>query len=377
MNSTYKYYGFSLVELLVALFISAVIFAGVINTLLASKSAYLYDEEVAYIQENSRFALDYLSRELREAGYTGGCNINSARIANSLDADTDQADLYDTTSIEGFEGGVSVFPASFSAEIFGNTDAFIVRKADSDNELTVTNHNGNSASIHVSPDHSFQDETVMMMVNADCSQVGIFEVTGSNGAGTPTNSQMGHNTGGGSSNNCTRHLTGDFDCACLTSGSCTSSNAPYQDGSSVFQLSAKAFYIGVSSYDADVRSLYVRSLNDGGSVSSSELVSGIEDMQILYGVDTEADSPDGEANRYYTADQITVDRAVTPNWIGWDRVVSARVTLVMRSRNAPLTADSEKTMPTLGTTYDDRYLYQEVSTTVNLRNNGLPANPIP
>lgn len=364
--------GLSLIELMVALLITAIIFAGVINTLLASKRAYLFDDEIAYIQENSRFALDFLAREVREAGYTGGCNINTADVANALRPDVDQSDIYDTTPIEGFEGGVSVFPASFSAGVTAGTDAFIIRKASSDGALTVTNHVGPSAIIHVSPSHSYSDGTVLMMVNADCSKVGVFSATS-----TQTD-QIQHQRGNGTSENCSQRLSGDFDCTgCPNSGQCSgSSTDEYQDGSSVFQLSAQAFYIGTSAYNPNVRSLYVRSLNDGGSVNSSELVSGVEDMQILYGIDNEPTNPDGEANRYYTADAILQDNADATTTVAWDRVVSARITLVMRSRNEVLSEAGSVTMPTTGTTYNDRYLYQEVSTVINLRNAALPANPV-
>lgn len=372
--------GLSLIELLVAMLIASVIMAGVINTLLAGKSAYLYDEEVSFIQENARFALDYMTRDIREAGYSGGCNISSARVANTIRTASPLAGIIKTTGIEGFEGRTgtpSTFHSSISGDVYGDTDAFIVRRADSSNALTVTSHVGASSVIEVSPNHSYADDTVMMMVNADCSKIGIFATSS-----TQAN-KLQHNKGNGASENCTKNLTADpvsFDCnGCPTNGACpNSSNTDYDPGSSVYRVSAKAFYIDESNYDTNTRSLYIKSAGNGGSFDALELVSGVEDMQIQYGVDvTLGGQPDGDANRYYFANEITVDEATAgSSWIGWDRVVSVRITLTLRSRNPVLSSDTTKTMAVLGTSYTDRYLYQEVSTVVKLRNSALPGNPV-
>mgnify|MGYP000562242069 FL=1 len=143
-------------------------------------------------------------------------------------------------------------------------------------------------------------------------------------------------------------------------------------------MSSKAFYIATSSYDVNSRSLFVRELGGSGLVTAQELVSGVEDMQILYGIDNNASvNPDGEGNGYYRADQIIQDKAdaTAGIFITWDRVVSVRITLVMRSRNTPLNSDTTKTMPTLGTVFTDKYLYQEISTVIQIRNIALPGNP--
>jgi len=61
--------GLSLVELLVALAIGAVLSFGAMNLLLSSKLSFLQVQAQARMQENGRYALRYLSRELMMAGY--------------------------------------------------------------------------------------------------------------------------------------------------------------------------------------------------------------------------------------------------------------------------------------------------------------------
>ena len=64
-----KHSGFSLIELLVALALGATLSAGISSVYLENKRNYVQDEEVARLQENGRFAVDVLKRELKLAGF--------------------------------------------------------------------------------------------------------------------------------------------------------------------------------------------------------------------------------------------------------------------------------------------------------------------
>ncbi len=61
--------GFSLVEILVAMVLSAVLVGGVIQMYLSSKESYRLQNEMARMQENQRLALAFLQRDIRKAGY--------------------------------------------------------------------------------------------------------------------------------------------------------------------------------------------------------------------------------------------------------------------------------------------------------------------
>lgn len=77
MNSIYQYTsssnqhqeGFSLVEVLVALMISLFLIAGVIQLFIGSKQSYRFYDALSRIQENGRFALEAISRDIRMADY--------------------------------------------------------------------------------------------------------------------------------------------------------------------------------------------------------------------------------------------------------------------------------------------------------------------
>jgi len=61
--------GLTLIELLLALLLGAVLSLGVTQLFVRGKISYLQDEEMARLQENGRYALRYLTREMNMAGY--------------------------------------------------------------------------------------------------------------------------------------------------------------------------------------------------------------------------------------------------------------------------------------------------------------------
>ena len=358
--------GLSLVELLVSMVIALVVLAGVIQSFVASKQSFIQESEVAYIQENARFAVDLISRDIRQAG-SWGCS-GSGNMANAFDGDLDS--LVKSTAIEGFEGGVSTLPA-YLTNADTNTDALIVRYGDTNNAQTVDQHTTPSA-IVLASSAAYSVGEIMVLSDANCDQAGIFAASAINGQ------TVSHAV---NSDNCTGMLSGTFECGnCTSSSDCddgsvgdvmaTGNNALYSAGSMLLPFVGHAYFINESTFDSNLPSLHRVSITTTGGVApTEELVSGIEDMQISYGVDNDIVA-DGQANRYFTADQIPDDRATAAGGnIGWDRVVSIRIQLVMRSRNIVLPQNN--TTAYLGNTPADRFLRQIVSTTVQLRNAGL------
>jgi len=61
--------GFTLVELMVSLFISLAMVGGIIVFASSNKGSYTIQNELGRLQENSRFALDTLSRNIGSAGF--------------------------------------------------------------------------------------------------------------------------------------------------------------------------------------------------------------------------------------------------------------------------------------------------------------------
>lgn len=72
MNRWWTARGLTLVELLVAMLLGVVLSGGLVATYLGAKRQFHYEDQMARLQENGRFALRLLSRELAMAGFYGG-----------------------------------------------------------------------------------------------------------------------------------------------------------------------------------------------------------------------------------------------------------------------------------------------------------------
>lgn len=62
--------GLSLVELMVAMALGLLLMTGVIQVFLSSRQTYAANEAMGRLQENGRFALEFIARSARLAGYT-------------------------------------------------------------------------------------------------------------------------------------------------------------------------------------------------------------------------------------------------------------------------------------------------------------------
>ena len=94
--------GFSLVELMVAIVISSLLLVGVLQIFISSRESYKLDEGLSRIQENGRFATEFLEREIRMAGHMGClANVQATNITNYLAGGGAPFDL--SRPIEGFE----------------------------------------------------------------------------------------------------------------------------------------------------------------------------------------------------------------------------------------------------------------------------------
>lgn len=334
-----RQHGFSLVELMISLVLGLLLSAGVVSVFLSSKKAYQTQDAVSQIQENARFAEEFIARDTRMAGYSGCSNeMPTANVVQNAGANVLNFDR----GIEGYDGDSGTIPTLFPNALAGS-DVLVIHQTELNSELVVTKHNPNSAQIDVTNAHSFKPGTIMMIVDANCSGRGIFVVTGpTNNNNNATN--VVHNTGNNFSysdgstgvGNCTVALKGNFDC----SNQSASSKTAYTDGSSVFALNTIAFYIEdpVKNTALTSPTLYKITLSDQFSTGSAKLeplVEGVSDLNILYGVWS-----NGKMN-YKAANNITSSE--------WQDVRSIRLELTAESLTnveggAPLTRSFVRTI---------------------------------
>jgi len=362
--------GYSLVELLIAMSLGLFVLGGVISIFTENKRIYNVLDARSRMQENARYAFHVLERDIRMAGYMS-CDSDS-RIANSVNSSSWQ---FWGTAISGYEGGVSTFPTEFSSQLYTatnapvNPDSIVIRRADSDESMIISSHNPSSATIHFSEDQSVEKGEIYVLANPQCTQLGIFQASGPASAG-PHN-HIVHNTGASTApGNCTKQLGGSFNCPPSSENNICNPSVTaipvgesckytYPPGSKIYKLISRAYYIGSSQ---NIPSLFTERLTVDTTAHDADtlnelVVQGVENMQILYGIDTDSDD--------------IPDQYVTANNIGANNISSIRINLLIRSLT--LASGSIQDYTYLGNTVSptDNYLRKEFSTTIKLRNRGL------
>ena len=334
--------GFTLVELLVSVAIGLFLVTVVGGVYLSSKDSFNYQDAMSRLQENSRFAMERMARDIRMAGYNGCGNLS--KVANTVNGGSTNWRLNFLAPAVGYDN-LSASQTQFPGAVAG-TDAIVLIGAGL-GELSVISHNAPAAVIQTTQ-HAIKPGAILVIT--DCSQTSVFQMSGpTNNSGNATS--VVHNTGTGSPGNCTKYLGA----SCPTAKSYT-----FRPGSSLLEMYANGYYIAPSATANNGNALWVCSITGqtGGTAPCTELLNGVENMQIAYGVDTDGDQ---SANQY-------VDASAVANW---GQVVSVRVSLLMATPPSAgrLSANPQTyTYNGTTTTATDRRVRHVYSSTVNVRN---------
>lgn len=78
----YRQRGVTLVELMVAIVVTLILLAGLIQVYLSSKQGYNAQEQLSRMQESGRLAMDLITTDLRRSGYWGG-NANLSLVTGN------------------------------------------------------------------------------------------------------------------------------------------------------------------------------------------------------------------------------------------------------------------------------------------------------
>jgi type IV pilus assembly protein PilW len=338
--------GFSIVELMVAILIGLIILAGVIQVVISSKTTFMGQEEMSFIQENARYAMDVIGKDIQGAGYWG-CAGSNPRVALVAGVNESNAQYFlGTLPLEGY-AGQSGAPAAYVGNLLdlaggGKSESLLVRSFTGP-AYTLRSHEGTTLKL-VDDEHKIPKEGYVGIVAEDCRRIGIFRA-GDVTANTITYS-INDNYG-------IATIKPDYTESIICPGAlCTNAyNQIYSQGSELMQYMARAYYLGTSSAIPGFPALKRSVLNSSGSVEEEEIALGVEDMHFRYGV------RDGGQLRYFTAADV-------PDWMN---VVSVEVTLLMRAQSPTLPFNESKSIVD-GRTYNDRHMRQIVTSTFKIRN---------
>lgn len=339
--------GFTLVEMMVAVLIGLILSAGVIQIFISSRQSYRVQEGLSRLQENARAAMGFLVREVRMAGFTGCYRGAPTSIENILNTPNDYS--WGTSNMLGGNDASSgstwspALDASLSGSVLPGTDVINIRHMGSDSIDLVSPYN-NSAQLFADTYNGLNLGDVVMVT--DCSKGSVFQLT-----------NIATNSGNGAKYDLVHSNSSPYNPGNSTPLLANS----YGPGSEVARMVNEVFYIGDSKSNTNVPALYRRSLQNNGNGSAmtdEELVDNVENMQLLYGVDTDND---GSANMYVTA--ATANMA---------NVVSIRISLLLRTGTDHLvTTPQTYTYNGQTVTATDHRIRRVFSSTVKLRNRGL------
>lgn len=321
--------GFSLVELMVAMVLGLILMAGVSRVYLGTKDASRTQDALARVQETGRFAVDLLKRDIRQADFWGCLRqMDSSNIANALaDRSTNSADNFTDGGVKGADGG-------------GSTPDTLTLRTSQGNGINVYGKmNNTSATIKVSKNSGLKEGEIVLL--SDCTSGDIFQITNINGQANGGNKdEVEHNSG---------KLTPGNDANCGTGNShCLSKN--YDEDAQIYQPVTWSYEIK-NDPNTGLPNLYR---------SGQPMLEGVENLQILYGEDT---NDDGAADTYVRAGSVT----------DWNKVVSIRFAVLVRSIQPAKPQAVSVQYPLLDTsvTKDDRFLHQVFTDTVTIRNRAL------
>ncbi|MCP4042434.1 MAG: hypothetical protein GY731_10850 [Gammaproteobacteria bacterium] len=303
--------GFSIIELMVAITVSMILLAGVISIFVSNKQTYTITDNMSRLQENARFAMDFMSRDLRMTGYFG-CADDVSTVTNSLYT---AGQLWDTSnSLEVMASAWS--PGGINPPVrSAGTDAFTVRYLMGQGSTITADTTTTQATLSAAGIDNLVTELGLsssanlvntLMGIADCKRGNIFQV-----------SAVAGNTLSFDGANSRLSLGYAFD---------TISNTP-----AVYPLRAVRYYIGQNRTDAANNSLFRQEVQypaaaadlTNTATANNELVESVEDMQILYGIDQD---DNGIPEQYLNTAGITA--------IQWASVVTLRIGLLMRTTDA-------------------------------------------
>lgn len=117
--------GFSLVELLIALAISAIILAALINYFIQNQKTYSSQELNNEMQDYARSAMDFMAREIRHAGY--GIPATDKAVTNT----SDESRLEIKKWVDDNENGAVDADEIKTIQYYVNDDKKLIRKIQS------------------------------------------------------------------------------------------------------------------------------------------------------------------------------------------------------------------------------------------------------
>lgn len=343
MKSSYQK-GLSLIELMVALAIGMFIVLGVLYIYTSSRTSFLSNDAGARVQEDGRFAMERLTREIRMAGYMGCANALDLNPRVIADQNKDGITDVVFASGEGIKvfnngdntGGDAWVNPTGIARVSG-TDVIVLKGMGACSTPLTGNMGTDNANIQIGTNTcGFAAGDVLVI--SDCTSADVFAANNvSTGSVTIAHSS--------SVNTDTLDATRSSKLA-----------KPYGTDAMVARYQQTIFFVGIdTTIQPNQPALYELGYN-GVTYGAAQPVAGnVFDMQVTLNLDTDGDG-----------DVDSVKQPVT-NTVNWRQVVSVNIDFGVRSEDGAAGVTSQ-TYSYNGANVSDRRIRRNFGTVVGIRN---------
>lgn len=279
--------GLSLIELMISITLGLLLTAAVIQVFLSSRGVFRTQDSMSRLQENGRFAVDFMTRDIRMAGFIGCPVLDRIAGSGSFNRHGLVADFDAEGIVEGSVVGTGVTVGTIP--LAAGTDRLTIRKTLGVSLRLAAATTGSSVQV-LGQSATLGINVGDTLLISDCLAADVFRA---NAIGSGTNP---------------------------TITSSASLSKSYGTDAEVLRYEAVEYFIGDTGRNtpggADIFALYA---NRGGG--AEELVEGVQSLRIEYGLDTTGSDHGADVYRATSA-MTTTD---------WSRVVSVRVNLLMQS----------------------------------------------
>lgn len=294
--------GAGLVELMVGMAVGLFVVGVVVAIFLNNKAVAEVQESMGRLQENARFVRDTLSRDIRNAGPSGCAGIvRPPTVVLNGGGNTFLSDW--GTPVRGYDASGNSWLPSLPTELStlspaAGTDVLTLRHAIGIVSGLQQPMATRRSHVEVGPRAGSQIPPGSVVLVTDCASASVFQVTAFDpGASGKLKHATGNNMSPGNA---------DADLA-----------ANYNVDAEVYVMVSTTYYLAPSIRVPGRRALWSFSWpNYTGMGQPQELVTGVENMQISYGANTDASS---SSTNYLRANAVT----------NWANVISVRASLVL------------------------------------------------
>jgi type IV pilus assembly protein PilW len=325
--------GVTLIELMIAMVLGLLIVAAAGAVYVSSKQAFRANDNLARVQENVRAAFDIISRDIRQTAFFG-CAGQDVKLTNNLSNNTRLLWNF-SVPVFGYEASsLSAWHTTPDAAIISplaGRDILAIHTIDEGGGPVVAQDVANSR-ISVSQGSGIVAGDLLIANN--CQTATVFQATAvAQNAGLDV---VTHGTTGS-----------------LTPGNSRAAiDGPFANGGELRRLATRVYYIAIN--PAGLPTLFVQSSGGG---AAQEIAEGVEDMQVSYGID---DNADFGVDRYVVAQNET---STPPTF--WPNVVSVQIVLnYISPEDFVATTEQSDAL----NTKKDRRMRRQITTTIALRN---------